>query len=67
MGSGPGRLDLLTPDGRRALAEASVWVGYGLYLDLLEPLRRPDQLRRDGHLTEERQRCRLALDLANQG
>ncbi len=67
VGSGPGRLDLLTPDGRRALAEASVWVGYGLYLDLLEPLRRPDQLRLDGRLTEERQRCRLALDLANQG
>ena len=67
VGSGPGRLDLLTPDARRALAEASVWVGYGLYLDLLEPLRRPDQLRCDGQLTEERQRCSLALDLASQG
>lgn len=67
VGSGPGRLDLLTPDGRRALAETSIWVGYGLYLDLLEPLRRPDQLRLDGRLTEERQRCQLALELANQG
>ncbi len=67
VGSGPGRLDLLTPDARRALAEASVWVGYGLYLDLLEPLRRPDQLRCDGQLTEERQRCALALELASQG
>jgi cobalt-precorrin 5A hydrolase/precorrin-3B C17-methyltransferase len=67
VGSGPGRLDLLTPDARRALAEASVWVGYGLYLDLLEPLRRPDQLRCDGQLTEERQRCALALKLASQG
>ena len=67
VGSGPGRLDLLTPDARRALAEASVWVGYGLYLDLLEPLRRPDQLRCDGQLTQERARCQLALDLANQG
>jgi cobalt-precorrin 5A hydrolase/precorrin-3B C17-methyltransferase len=44
-----------------------VWVGYGLYLDLLEPLRRTDQLRCDGQLTEERARCQLALDLANQG
>ena len=67
VGSGPGRLDLLTPDARRALSEATVWVGYGLYLDLLEPLRRPDQLRCDGRLTEERARCRQALELANQG
>ncbi len=67
VGSGPGRLDLLTPDARRVLAEASVWVGYGLYLDLLEPLRRPDQLRCDGQLTQERERCALALALANQG
>lgn len=67
VGSGPGRLDLLTPDARRALAEATVWVGYGLYLDLLEPLRRPDQLRCDGQLTEERARCELALELASQG
>jgi len=42
-------------------------VGYGLYLDLLEPLRRPDQLRWDGQLTEERARCALALELACQG
>jgi len=67
VGSGPGRLDLLTPDARHALAEATVWVGYGLYLDLLEPLRRPDQLRCDGRLTEERARCAQALGLANQG
>ncbi|MFO8237198.1 MAG: precorrin-3B C(17)-methyltransferase [Prochlorococcaceae cyanobacterium] len=67
VGSGPGRLDLLTPDARRALAEATVWVGYGLYLDLLEPLRRADQLRCDGQLTEERARCALALELASQG
>lgn len=67
VGSGPGRLDLLTPEARVVLAGASVWVGYGLYLDLLEPLRRADQLRCDGRLTEERERCALALALANQG
>ncbi|WP_043368798.1 precorrin-3B C(17)-methyltransferase [Cyanobium sp. PCC 7001] len=67
VGSGPGRLDLLTPDARLALAEATVWVGYSLYLDLLEPLRRPDQARLDGQLTQERERCRQALELANQG
>ena len=67
IGSGPGALELLTPDARGALAHCSVWVGYGLYLDLLEPLRRPDQRRLDGRLTEERERCRQALELARQG
>jgi cobalt-precorrin 5A hydrolase/precorrin-3B C17-methyltransferase len=67
IGSGPGSLDLLTPDARAALAASCVWVGYGLYLDLLEPLRRPDQLRSDGQLTQERERCREALELACQG
>ncbi len=67
VGSGPGSLDLLTADARRALAESTVWVGYGLYLDLLEPLRRPDQLRSDGQLTLERERCAEALGLACQG
>jgi len=67
VGSGPGQLDLLTPDARQALAASTAWVGYGLYLDLLEPLRRPDQLRLDGRLTEERERCRQALELACQG
>jgi cobalt-precorrin 5A hydrolase/precorrin-3B C17-methyltransferase len=67
VGSGPGSLELLTPDARRALAESTVWVGYGLYLDLLEPLRRTDQLRSDGQLTLERERCAEALALACQG
>jgi len=67
VGSGPGRLDLLTPEAREALARSTVWLGYGPYLDLLEPLRRPDQLRLDGRLTEEQTRCRQALELASQG
>lgn len=67
VGSGPGALDLLTPEARRVLARCGVWVGYGLYLDLLEPLRRPDQLRLDGRLTEERERCAEALALAREG
>jgi cobalt-precorrin 5A hydrolase/precorrin-3B C17-methyltransferase len=67
VGSGPGPLELLSGDARQALARASVWVGYSLYLDLLEPLRRPDQLRREGRLTAERDRCLEALDLASQG
>jgi cobalt-precorrin 5A hydrolase/precorrin-3B C17-methyltransferase len=67
IGSGPGDLSLLTADARRALARCAVWVGYGLYLDLLEPLRRSDQARLDGQLTREWERCAEALDLAQQG
>ncbi len=67
VGSGPGPIALLTGEARQALAAATVWVGYGLYLDLLEPIRRPDQLRREGRLTEETARCAEALDLARQG
>lgn len=67
IGSGPGDLSLLTPDARRALSRCGVWVGYGLYLDLLEPLRRQDQVRLDGQLTRERDRCLQALSLAQQG
>jgi cobalt-precorrin 5A hydrolase/precorrin-3B C17-methyltransferase len=67
IGAGPGALDQLTPAARSALANAQVWVGYSLYLDLLEPLRRCDQQRMDGQLTRERERCQQALDLARQG
>ena len=67
IGSGPGDLALLTPEARSALARCPAWVGYGLYLDLLEPLRRPDQIRLDGQLTMERDRCQQALSLARQG
>ncbi len=67
VGSGPGPLALLSGDAREALSRATVWVGYGPYLDLLEPLRRPDQLRQDGQLTAERDRCLQALALATQG
>ena len=67
IGSGPGDLALLTPDARSALSRCVAWVGYGLYLDLLEPLRRADQVRIDGQLTRERDRCLQALALARQG
>ena len=56
VGAGPGALNQLTPAAQQALASSSAWVGYGLYLDLLEPLRRPDQVRFDGQLTKEKER-----------
>ena len=67
VGSGPGDPSLLSADARSALERCSAWVGYGLYLDLLEPMRRMDQVRVDGQLTKEWERCDQALALAQQG
>ena len=67
IGSGPGALDQLTPAARAALAAATTWVGYGPYLDRLEPLRAPHQLRLDGVLGKEQERCAIALAMACQG
>jgi len=63
--SGPGA-SICSSDARQALASGHGLVGYGLYLDLLEPLRRPDQWRCDGQLTRKRQRCCPGPDLASQ-
>ena len=67
VGSGPGDLSLLSGDAKAALSRCCAWVGYSLYLDLLEPLRRSDQARFDGQLTREWDRCAEALRLAQQG
>ena len=67
VGSGPGALDQLTPAARSALAAATAWVGYGPYLDRLEPLRAPHQLRLDGVLGKEQERCATALAMACRG
>ena len=67
IGSGPGDPALLSADARCALERCVAWVGYGLYLDLLDPLRQKGQVRIDGQLTREWERCSKALDLAKQG
>ncbi len=67
VGSGPGDLKYLTNDSRAALSRSAIWIGYKRYLDLLEPLRRFDQVRIDGALKHELDRCQLALKLATQG
>lgn len=67
VGSGPGDLTLLTQDSRQALARSVVWIGYQLYLDLLEPLRRSHQAKLSSKLTLEKERCTQALKLAQQG
>ena len=67
IGSGPGDLSLLTIDAKIALSECPVWIGYKMYLDLLDPLIREDQIRIDSEIKEEKKRCEKAISLAQEG
>ena len=67
IGSGPGDLSYLTSESKAALSQCSVWIGYKRYLDLLNPLKRDDQVRINSELTQEKQRCLDAISLAQQG
>ena len=67
IGSGPGDLSYLTADAKKALSKCSVWIGYKFYLDLLEPIKRKDQVRIDSQLTEEQLRCEKAIQIAEEG
>ena len=67
VGSGPGDLSYLTFDAKKALSSCAVWIGYKMYLDLLEPFKRKDQVRIDSELTQERQRCQEAISIAQEG
>ena len=67
IGSGPGDLEMLTSESRRVLTRCSAWIGYTPYLNYLDSIRRPDQVRIDSELTFEKDRCQFALDLAKEG
>jgi len=67
VGSGPGELEMLTSDSRRALTRCVAWLGYTPYLNYLDSIRRHDQVRIDSKLTFEKDRCQKALDLAKEG
>ncbi len=66
VGLGPGDAGMRTPRATEALASASDWVGYGLYLDLAEDLAAGRELHRFP-LGEEERRVRHALSLASEG
>lgn len=63
---GPGNRDLIPPRARAAIAGASDVVGYGLYLDLVEPWLAGKTEHRMP-LTRERARAEKAIELARQG
>jgi cobalt-precorrin 5A hydrolase/precorrin-3B C17-methyltransferase len=66
VGIGPGDRDWRTPEAEAMLGEATEWVGYSLYLDLLGPLAH-GKTRHGFALGEEEARVRRALALAAEG
>ena len=66
VGIGPGARAWRTPGADAAIAGATELVGYGRYLDLLEPLP-PGCARHDFPIGAEEERCRVALALAAEG
>ncbi len=67
IGSGPGDISFLTNNSRKALSRCTVWIGYKMYLDLIKPLKRSDQVLIESKLTEEKERCRKAIQIAEEG
>ncbi len=67
IGSGPGDISLLTSNAKKTLSRCTVWIGYKMYLDLIKPLKRSDQVLIESKLTEEKERCSKAIKLAEEG
>lgn len=65
IGLGPGSLDQITPQARKAVAEARFFFGYKPYVDRLEL--RPDQQRIASDNREELDRAKAALEMAAAG
>ena len=66
VGLGPGDSRCLTAEARSALDEAHVLCGYGVYVDLVAPLY-PEKEVFTTPMTQELERCRLALEKASEG
>jgi len=67
IGSGPGDISFLTNNAKKALSRCTVWIGYKMYLDLIKPLKRSDQVLIESKLTQEKERCSKAIKLAEEG
>lgn len=66
VGFGPGHPEHLTFRAQAAIAEAEVVVGYSTYIELVAHLLEGKQVIEKG-MTEELDRCELALEMARQG
>lgn len=67
VGTGPGNLEQMTSAAKTAITGADVVIGYTLYLDLIEPLLRPEQIVESFPITQEKQRAQRAIELAEWG
>ncbi|MCL1473743.1 precorrin-3B C(17)-methyltransferase [Argonema antarcticum] len=67
IGTGPGQLNQMTPAAQTAVNQADVAIGYSLYIDLISPLLRPGQIVEALPITQEVQRAKRAIELANWG
>lgn len=66
VGLGPGDARFMTAQARAALAEAELFCGYGVYTDLIAPLH-PATPVLTTPMTQEIDRCRMALEKAASG
>ncbi|MGI0481896.1 precorrin-3B C(17)-methyltransferase [Geminocystis sp. CENA526] len=67
IGTGPGDIQYLTSTAKTALREADIIIGYGLYIDLIKSLLRPEQIIESSPITQERQRAQRSIELAKWG
>ncbi|AFZ47950.1 precorrin-3 methyltransferase [Cyanobacterium stanieri PCC 7202] len=67
VGTGTGSLSQMTTAAKTAVKDADVVIGYGLYLDLIKPLFRPEQIIESFPITQERQRAIRAIALSRWG
>lgn len=65
IGTGPGNPEQMTPEALAAVSQATIFFGYGPYLDRLKL--RPDQSRQASDNREELDRAAAALRLASAG
>lgn len=67
VGIGPGNLDQITPAAKTAISSADAVIGYSLYINLISSLRRPEQIIEALPITQETQRAKRAIELAEWG
>ena len=66
VGIGPGNYENMTIAADRALAACDVIVGYPVYVELVRG-RYPEKACVSTPMTQEAKRCRMALELAQEG
>ena len=66
VGIGPGNYENMTVRADRALQESQVIVGYPVYVDLVKD-RYPDRQYLSTAMTQEAERCRMAIEEARNG